>query len=175
MTSHTGGPRFDPSSGAWIALDDEKLGSAAGDGEPLPPLTLARALRDAGLSWQPRAGDRFVIPDRDLDDETFRVSPMSVEVRESPAGRLVTFGGAVEWALDAVHIGEVVWLPTEAQLREALGAGFVSLTQEADGYRCVYETRLGERRASARTAVEAYALALLGRLRETTAGSSPEQ
>ena len=34
-------------------------------------LDLARALRDAGLTWTPAAGDRFLVPDRDLDDMLF--------------------------------------------------------------------------------------------------------
>ena len=32
------------------------------------PLELARQLREAGLVWKPEPGDRFVVPDRDLDE-----------------------------------------------------------------------------------------------------------
>ena len=49
---------------------------------------LARSLRDAGLRWSPAAGDRFVVADRNMDDEVFVLSDMTVEVRtSSPPGR----------------------------------------------------------------------------------------
>ena len=43
------------------------------------PLELARQLREAGLVWKPEPGDRFVVPDRDLD-EVFVLSHMTIEV-----------------------------------------------------------------------------------------------
>jgi hypothetical protein len=86
-------------------------------------ITLATglALRDAGVVWTPRSGDRFAVPDRDLDDQVFVVSEMVVDVRESPVGPLLAFNGTTEWALDSLQAAEAVWLPREDQLRELLG------------------------------------------------------
>jgi hypothetical protein len=50
-------------------------------------LDLARRLEDAGVRRVPGDGDRFMVPDRDLDDELFVVSHMVVEVDDSSAGR----------------------------------------------------------------------------------------
>ena len=157
--------RPDVTAGQWVALDDDELAGVRGDGEPLVSIALAVELRDAGLAWEPCDGDRFVIPGHGLDAHTFRISPMSVEVRRAPGGRLVTFNGAVEWALDAVHLGDVVWLPTEAQLREALGHRFRALSRVPDGYRCTYDLDGQQRTAEDPRAVEAYGLALLHCLR----------
>ena len=90
-------------------------------------LDLAQRLRQAGLGWEPTAGDRFVVPDRDMDDEIFVVSDMVVDVHEVPGGRVIGFNGTVEWALDSIAATEVVWLPREDQLRAALGPAFVRL------------------------------------------------
>ncbi|MDX1691679.1 MAG: pilus assembly protein CpaE [Acidimicrobiia bacterium] len=123
-------------------------------------IPLARRLRDAGLSWTPRNGDRFFIPDRDLDERTFAISDMAVEIRSVPGGREIAFNGAVEWALDAIHKEEVVWLPSEEQLRELVGERFRSLERIADGYRCTTEGGTHD----AVTAADAYALAVLAHL-----------
>ena len=88
---------------------------------------LGRRLADAGVQWSPAPGDRFVIPDRDLDEQVFVVSDMVVEVRELPRGRLLAFNGTTEWALDSVMQPDVLWLPHEHQLRTMLGDAFVSL------------------------------------------------
>ena len=83
---------------------------------------LAEQLTGRGLRWQPAAGDRFMVPDRDLDDEVFVVSGMAIEVRDLPTGAAeMRFNGTVEWALDSIEQDEVVWLPREDQLRDALG------------------------------------------------------
>jgi hypothetical protein len=99
---------------------------------------LAVALRRAGLHWSPAKGDRFVIPDRDLDDEVFVVSDMVVEAVEVPDGdRLLAFNGTTEWALDSLEAGEAIWLPREDQLRTLLGPAFASLERldgEPGGY-----------------------------------------
>ena len=129
---------------------------------------LARRLRDAGLVWRPTEGDRFVIPDRGLDDHVFSLSPMSVDVRSGPAGRLITFNGAVEWALDSIEHHEAIWLPSETQLRERLADHLLALVRTTDGYRCEIEVA-GERRSFADTnAVEAYGWALLALLGEAS-------
>jgi hypothetical protein len=133
------------------------------------PLELARRLRDAGLAWQPAEGDRFVLPDRDLDGRVFTISEMVVEVRRSPAGTLIAFNGTTEWALDAIELAETVWLPREAQLREALGDALLSLARFDDGWRVTFRVagQLVER--SAPTADEAYGRALLATLEASRA------
>ena len=96
-------------------------------------LDLGPALRDAGLAWTPTAGDRFVVLDRDLDDQVFVVSDMVIEARETPSGPLLAFNGTTEWALDSLQVQDAVWLPREDQLRELLGAAFVSLESAGGG------------------------------------------
>lgn len=95
---------------------------------------LARRLHDAGLVWRPANGDRFWLPERDLDETVFTVSDMVVEVRDQPAGRVLAFNGTTEWALDDVEEGEAVWLPRLDQLLERLGDAFVSLTARSGGH-----------------------------------------
>ena len=120
-------------------------------------IDLARQLRDAGLEWTPADGDRFFIPDRDLEGHTFSISQMTIDVRNVPGGKQIAFNGAVEWALDAIMQREVVWLPSEAQLRDRLGDSFQRLERQGGSYRC---SAAGEVYDAA-TASEAYGLALL--------------
>jgi hypothetical protein len=127
-------------------------------------LELAQRLKEAGLRWVPQDGDRFFIPDRDLDDRTFAISEMVVTLRTVPDGRQIAFNGAVEWALDAIMQREVVWLPSEPQLRRLLGRRFVSLSRAEDRYRC--EAHLGDSVHGfvADAAADAYGLAVLALL-----------
>jgi hypothetical protein len=125
---------------------------------------LARRLRAAGLHWQPRDGDRFFIPDRDLEDQTFAVSRMTIGVRSVPGGAEITFNGAVEWALDAIMKREVVWLPSEAQLRDLLAERFRALSRAPGGFRCEADVDGRRRSFEAPTAADAYGLALLAAL-----------
>jgi hypothetical protein len=97
-------------------------------------LDLARRIRAAGIPWVPAAGDRFFVPDRDMDDEVFVVSDMVVQVHDLPVGRLLGFNATTEWALDSILAHEVVWLPREEQLRELLGEAFVSLLATPGGF-----------------------------------------
>jgi len=124
-------------------------------------IDLARRLRDRGMAWRPADGDRFFIPDRDLDDQTFSISDMVVTVRTVSHGRQIAFNGAVEWALDAIMQREVVWLPSETQLRRMLGDRFVSLERSDGAYRCV--ARIGSTTSGfvADSASDAYGLAVL--------------
>ena len=125
------------------------------------PVTLAGRLRDAGLRWQPRAGDAFVIPDRDMDTEIFYLSDMTIDVHELAQGTVLGFNGTVEWALDSVEQRHALWLPSEGQLRGALGEDLVALLREADGWRVGLAD--GASFVGA-TAEEAYGLAVLHRL-----------
>jgi hypothetical protein len=130
-------------------------------------LDLARRLHDAGLVWEPAEGDRFVLPDRAMDDRVFPVSQMVVEVHHAPVGRMIAFNGTTEWALDAVEQAEVVWLPREDQLREALGSALLSLVQVEDGWRCTVRLAGTLRETTAQRAADAYGEALLAVLRAT--------
>jgi hypothetical protein len=122
---------------------------------------MAQQLKEAGLTWKPAAGDRFAIPDRELDDEVFVLSHMTIEVYNMPEGRIIGFNGTTEWALDDVEIEETIWIPREDQLRELLGRTFRALRRTEDGYE-VETDLLGETRAFAAAEAEgAYASALL--------------
>ncbi len=124
---------------------------------------LARRLKAAGLTWTPASGDRFHIPDRDLDDTVFVVSEMTIETADLPTGRVVKFNGTTEWALDSIAEDEVVWLPREAQLRGLLGGSFVRLEPVGDGFAVETDGRHGGRYVDV-DAERAYARALLARL-----------
>ena len=122
---------------------------------------MARQLKAAGLNWKPRLGDRFAIPDRDLDDEMFVLSNMTIQVHDRPEGRIIGFNGTTEWALDDVELDETVWLPREDQLRELLGGTFHTLDRDRGGYRVRIEL-LGKILAFPGVSPEAaYAAALL--------------
>ncbi len=123
---------------------------------------LSQALAAAGLHWVPAAGDRFVVPDRDLDDEVFVVSGMAIEVQEHPHGTEMKFNGTVEWALDSIEQSEVLWLPREDQLRSALGAAFQRLESVTGGFAVVVRPGgAGEQRHVDFDVERAYARALL--------------
>ncbi|KQO45083.1 MULTISPECIES: hypothetical protein [unclassified Frigoribacterium] len=93
---------------------------------------LARRLRDAGLRWRPRAGDRFVIETAGFDGDVFTLSDMTIEAHEYPTGTVLGFNGTTEWALDSVAADDGLWLPREDQLRELLGPVFRGLTRHVD-------------------------------------------
>lgn len=133
-------------------------------------LKLARRLRDAGLEWDPANGDRFVVPDRDLDEHVFAVSDMTVDVHRVPGGQVLAFNGTVEWALDAIQQQEVVWLPSEAQLRERLGEHFRCLARAGERFRCELDVGGQTVAFEHADAVEVYGLALLHRLRPDGTG-----
>jgi hypothetical protein len=121
------------------------------------PVELAIRLRDAGLEWTPVPGDRFAVVDRDLDDDVFVLSQMTIEVR----GSLIAFNGTTEWALDDLDKDEALWLPAEDQLRERLGDAFYRLERVDDGYRVVATVDGRAAEFAGPTPVEAYAYALL--------------
>jgi hypothetical protein len=101
-----------------------------------------------------------------MDHHVFSISEMTVDVDDSPGGRQIRFNGAVEWSLDSILEDEVVWLPSEAQLRDRLGASFRSLVAEEGGY--VVSVSAGDAAVSFRgkTPEEAYGEALLDLLRD---------
>lgn len=134
---------------------------------------LAQALRDAGVRWSPAAGDRFVIPQPELDGEVFTLSEMTIEAREYPTGTILGFNGTTEWALDSVAQDDALWLPREDQLRELLGRTFVSLelVDPEAPEPWVVITRRGTSTATfaAPVAAEAFGLAVLDLARSATA------
>jgi hypothetical protein len=128
-------------------------------------VTLAKQLRGAGLAWHPTWGDRFHIPERNLDDRVFVLADLSADVTTLADGLgAITFNGAVEWSLDYILTQDVVWLPTETQLRQALGAAFDGLRTTDIGFRCDVLTDAGTLGFEAPAASDAYGLALLHHL-----------
>src|SRR5690242_19671949 len=83
-------------------------------------LATARLLKEAGLEWTPAIHDFFAIPDRGFDDRVFVISDISSELNMLSGHQAVTFQGALEWTLDYVMVSELVWVPSEEQLREGL-------------------------------------------------------
>lgn len=125
---------------------------------------LARTLRDRGLVWRPARYDVFFIPNRELDDRVFVLSDMTIDVQPLAGGAAITFNGAVEWSLDSILRSEVVWLPTEAQLRSLIADRLVALTRDEGDYVCAVD--IGEaiteyRHAGASDAYGQAVLALL--------------
>lgn len=132
----------------------------------LVPVPLARRLKTLGFEWEPRIGDRFMVPDRHLDEHVFALSDMVVEMRDSIGGiPELAFNGTVEWALDSIVQSEVVWLPTETDVRNALGDSFVALYSEDDEFVCVARIDDAPTSFTGATAAEAYATALVALLR----------
>jgi hypothetical protein len=93
---------------------------------------LALALREAGLVWRPGSGDRFQLDEPEFDADVFTVSEMTIEPREYPTGRILSFNGTTEWALDSVALEDALWLPHEHQLRELLRGAFRALRRRPD-------------------------------------------
>lgn len=126
---------------------------------------MALQLKQAGLQWQPAERDVFMLPDSELG--VFTVSDRTTLIQQINGQWMVTFHGVVEWALDSVLLSEVVWLPTETQLREAIQlrlggvAPAVTLQWNDAGYRCTLH-HLGKAHTFAQpTAEDTYAQALL--------------
>jgi hypothetical protein len=124
-------------------------------------VSLARKLRDGGLRWEPAPGDRFVVADRDMDDEVFTLAEMTVELHNFPSGQVIGFNGTVEWALDSIEAQNSIWLPSEGQLRERLGRTFRRLEPDAGEWQVVLEVAGREVTTRDADAAEAYGLALL--------------
>jgi hypothetical protein len=117
-------------------------------------LATARALKQAGLPWTPAAFDFFAIVDRGLDDHLFVISEMPAALASLQGQTVVSFQGAVEWALDFIAAIDVVWVPTETQLREHLAARLLTepdagLTLRATADRCWCEVRRAGHRPAA--------------------------
>lgn len=131
-------------------------------------LSLAIELKLAGLTWQPEMHDFFAIPQPDLEDRLFVLSDMTIDIQPLFGWQAITFNGAMEWSLDYIMTADVVWVPTESQLREMLQERLLAEEQPAvqllsaiSGYNCqiTYDGILHEFEAA--TASDAYGQALL--------------
>jgi hypothetical protein len=134
-------------------------------------IELARRLKRAGLPWRPAERDAFLVPDRGLDDQIFVVNRLTTLIQNYKGQPTVTFHGTSEWALDDVLLAEVIWLPSEAQLREAIAERIgpdapLRLDRTNTGYRCQIADEAQMREFDAPRAEDAYALALLELLEE---------
>lgn len=132
-------------------------------------ISTARALelRSAGLAWQPAERDCFTIPGSEFDGHVFSLHAQPALIELLHGQPAVTFHGSSEWALDHVMTSEVVWLPTETQLRHKLAQLLeeteqLDLARMANGYRCT----AGAYSAEGTDAEDAYALVLLAILRQ---------
>ena len=136
---------------------------------PMISLALARQLRAAGLKWTPAKNDFFVVPDRGLDEHVFVIGEMIVGMEKLDGQPVFSFQGASEWALDYVMTGEALWLPAEAQMRQALEEQlrqteperFIQLTVMGDRYRCEIRHHRQPLTFEAGDAAEAYGAALI--------------
>lgn len=125
-------------------------------------VNLAAQLRAAGLAWTPQWGDTFHVPDRELDDRFFLISDMSTDVTHLVDGiAAITFNGSVEWSLDYILSQEVVWMPSESQLRQRVEPVLERLDRNDDGYTCVLRVAGETVEFTAVSAEAAYGLALL--------------
>lgn len=131
--------------------------------QPIVSIELARDLRAAGLAWVPARGDHFVVPDRNMDDDVFVLSDMTIEVHDFASGPVIGFNGTTEWALDSLDQQAALWLPTEGQLRTLLGATLRRLERTDAAYVVTVgvDATGAEASAEAATAPNAYARALL--------------
>jgi hypothetical protein len=131
-------------------------------------LSLAVELKNAGLVWNPALHNLFAIPDSDLDQRVFVVSDMAIDVERLFGQQAITFNGAVEWSLDHIMVDDVVWMPTEEQLREALQQRLlgeaepaIRLNSYSNRFRCMINLEGELLSFEAHTASDAYGLALL--------------
>ena len=132
-------------------------------------IELARRLKRAGLEWQPSERDCFMVPDRGMDDQVFVVNRLTTLIQSYHGQPTVTFHGTSEWALDDVLLTEVIWLPSESQLRETIAGRIgpdapLRLDRTARGYRCQIGDADRLLEFDAAQAEDAYALGLLALL-----------
>jgi hypothetical protein len=131
-------------------------------------LHLARRLKAAGLIWQATTNDFFAIPDRGMDDRLFVLSDMQAQLDIFRGWPVVTFHGTAEWALDYILTSEVVWMPSEEQLREAIlshlpdqAGGELQLYFKDNRYTCSIKWYGDLKTVEAASAADAYGEALL--------------
>jgi hypothetical protein len=131
-------------------------------------LKLAQQLKESGLTWEPRNGDRFALADRDMDDKVFVLNDMAAMIEIFHGSPAVMFHGTPEWALDYIFLGEAVWMPEEGHMRQRLhdilaaaGGPVYDLFYADDVFTCRFEWHGAALAFTAPDAAEAYARALL--------------
>ncbi|MDQ4075484.1 MAG: hypothetical protein M3220_04470 [Chloroflexota bacterium] len=131
-------------------------------------LGIARQLKEAGIEWSPQVNDFFAVPDRGMDERVFVISDIMTYVEKRRGQLLITFHGALEWALDYVVLHEAIWLLSEAQVRTELEHRLVTqprptvtLSSTRDGYRCEIQYEGRNLAFEAFGAADAYGHALL--------------
>jgi hypothetical protein len=102
---------------------------------------LARELRAAGVRWDPRPGDRFVVDQTEMAEHVFWVSDFTIDVHHYGDERVLAFNGTTEWALDSVEVTGCVWLPREDQLRELLGNLLIRVDRADDSWQVTSRVR----------------------------------
>ncbi|MFO7539765.1 MAG: hypothetical protein R6X32_17130 [Chloroflexota bacterium] len=129
---------------------------------------MAQQLKEAGLVWEAQTHDFFAIPERGMDEQIFVVTDVMAYLELLKGWPVVTFHGTAEWALDYILTAEVLWLPTESQIRDQLAGALLgeaelklSLTLQHPTYLCEILYRGQPHQFSGATASEAYGLALL--------------
>ncbi len=127
---------------------------------------MALRLKQAGLIWQPKRHDYFSIPNTELADRVFVLTDMMTGVEVLHGYQAITFNGATEWALDYVFIQEVLWMPSEAQIRELLvdrlgDDASMMLGKAKNQYVCQIQLAEEPLNFYAPSAANAYALAYL--------------
>ena len=125
-------------------------------------IQLAQQLKEAGLIWITSQYDFFAIPYNGLDDRVFVLSDLQAQMDVYRGWPVVTFHGSSEWALDYILTKEVLWMPTETQLREELEK-FVKDedTVQLVGSNGRYTCHIHHQTFTAPTASDAYGQALL--------------
>ena len=133
---------------------------------------LASRLHAAGLRWNPRSGDRFVLRQAELTGDVFTISDMTIEPHDFATGTVLGFNGTTEWALDSVAKDDALWLPGEDQLRSLLGGTFRSLVATEEAYVVRTRSPAGvEQGFEGSDPADAYGLALLALLGAVIDGS----
>lgn len=129
---------------------------------------LAVALKDAGLRWEPVEGDSFTVPGADFNGQIFHLSSMAAHVQMMKGHPFVMFHGSTEWAMDHVLTNDVVWLPSESQVRteleqrlDAFGQPTIRLQRVPDYYHCSVVYKGEDMLFVAPTASDAYGQAML--------------
>ena len=136
-------------------------------------VALALELKAAGLRWEPTEGDAFTVPEVDLNGQVFILSSMASHVQMMKGFPYVMFHGSTEWAMDQVLTNDVVWLPSETQIRTALERRLdafdqpnIRLLRLPDYYHCAVVYNGSEMLFVATTASDAYGQTLLHLLKE---------
>lgn len=131
-------------------------------------LELAQKLKNAGLVWKASIHDFFAIPGRDMDDRLFVITDMMAYLDLLRGWPVITFHGTAEWALDYIITSEVVWMPTEGQLRQELETLLqddpeqsLVLQRRPGGYRLQVQFRGQQIQFEGQTASEVYGQTVL--------------